>query len=718
MLPQPTSQQPQPTVGATSSTAVNNNTTSTTTTTTTTTGTRARTASRIKDLGKWELFTDSKLGFGSFATVYLGHTKGSEPPQHVAIKTIKTEKLKNKVLKNMELEAQTLLGTNHPNIVRLYGIKRSSGHIFLIFEYCKGGDMSIFLRKHGKLSEPIARHFLLQLASGLLYLHERNLIHRDLKPQNLLLTSENETAQLKIADFGFVKEIDEQDLTDTLCGTPLYMAPEMMRSQPYNSKVDLWSVGTILYELLMGKHPYGNPKSAFDLLNSIEKTQPRMPTNVSPECVDLLHGLLQKDPEQRLSYEQFFKHPYINLSSAPNVPPTVSDPTSTTATTSTTTTITAAAAVSTPADGGSSLHTPMPPGTAAPQKQSNTPVNIGGSGAEAVLRAENEPMQPTSGSMLSISDHRTAVRQPKVNPFKSDLQTSNSPVEVAHTQPTLPAALPNIPQSSSTITPTTATKNLPPPLTSATDSGSSSEGDFVVISKTEQLHLSHEALSFTGELNLDYLGSRTDLGHINYPLKVFDFSQASTEPCTREQVATIVSAEDTMQLAWYVVESAQLRASDDPSGAVALDVLALDLLHSAVTRIRSIKAQCERITLIEQWLQQCFSQVLDITESLRLSAEQQQHTFASPPSTTSVLDVIPVEQRLYEYALQLGREAAMAEFLDNVFDCEAMYTRALAILQYLATSTQDVSDHETLLTCARSIRQRLDAQRHKLLPPV
>lgn len=141
----------------------------------------------------------------------------------------------------------------------------------MVFEYCGGGDLSKYISQNKHLSEEMAKKFMTQLAAGLKYLHSLHIIHRDLKPHNLLLTSTNkEDHILKIADFGFAKTFDASTLSETVCGSPLYMAPEILKGQKYSSKADLWSVGTILFEMITGKPPFP-ARSTVELISMIDK---------------------------------------------------------------------------------------------------------------------------------------------------------------------------------------------------------------------------------------------------------------------------------------------------------------------------------------------------------------------------------------------------------------------------------------------------------------
>merc|ERR1719199_1734795 len=146
------------------------------------------------------------------------------------------------------------------------------------------------IRARGSLDEAQTQYYLQQLALGLAHIRSRNLIHRDLKPQNQLLSSMAPNAVLKIADFGFARYMQQQDLAETLCGSPLYMAPEILRFHKYDAKADLWSVGAIMFELLTARPPYTGANHV-QLLKNIESRDPKFPSGVSMPCLALLRGL-------------------------------------------------------------------------------------------------------------------------------------------------------------------------------------------------------------------------------------------------------------------------------------------------------------------------------------------------------------------------------------------------------------------------------------------
>ncbi|KAK4298958.1 hypothetical protein Pmani_028731 [Petrolisthes manimaculis] len=185
-------------------------------------------------------------------------------------------------------------------------------------EYCSGGDLSTLVRSRRRLSESVCRRFLQQLASALQYMRQRNVSHLDLKPSNILLKSRTHPV-LKIGDFGLAQHMLADDTTTTIKGSPLYMAPEIILKHQYDAKVDIWSVGVILYECLFGKAPYSS-KTLDQLIEKIKTDKPiEVPygTNVSSACRDLLQTCLERDVCKRIDFEAFFKHPFVDVEHAP-----------------------------------------------------------------------------------------------------------------------------------------------------------------------------------------------------------------------------------------------------------------------------------------------------------------------------------------------------------------------------------------------------------------
>ncbi|EOA81077.1 uncharacterized protein SETTUDRAFT_99826 [Exserohilum turcica Et28A] len=296
------------------------------------------------------------IGKGSFAEVYRGiHI---EKRQSVAIKSVNMNKLNKKLKDNLVSEITILRSLHHPHIVSLIDCQEAPSRMHIIMEFCELGDLSAFIKKRtdlvnhpqtqrmiekypnpsvGGLNEVVVRHFAKQVASALEFLRSKNYIHRDLKPQNLLLNpssmfySQSGTLErmplaasanslipatgiaslpmLKIADFGFARILPTTSLAETLCGSPLYMAPEILRYEKYDAKADLWSVGTVLFEMMCARPPF-RANNHVELLRKIEerKDQVRFPEGLvcSRAMKNLIRALLKRKPTERMSYEAFF----------------------------------------------------------------------------------------------------------------------------------------------------------------------------------------------------------------------------------------------------------------------------------------------------------------------------------------------------------------------------------------------------------------------------
>jgi len=253
---------------------------------------------------------DTKLGQGTYANVYKGKHR-FRPDEVVAIKAINFDEKSTQDQKYLKQEISVMIELNHPNTIKMFTHQKLGPIVYLVMEYCSGRDLRSFLDKQpGKrLAEDIARNFMCQITSGLRYLHEKGIIHRDLKPQNILLSEDSHGATLKICDFGFARFIEAQ--MTSILGSPLYMAPEIMMGRSYTAKSDLWSVGCIFFEMLAGSTPL-KPNSMVHLRQLVSDANPIVfPPEISNHCKDLIHGLLQKKSSDRLDWNQFLSHPYL-----------------------------------------------------------------------------------------------------------------------------------------------------------------------------------------------------------------------------------------------------------------------------------------------------------------------------------------------------------------------------------------------------------------------
>lgn len=256
-----------------------------------------------------------RLGSGTYATVYKAFRK-TDCREAVAVKVVSKKTLNKTSMENLLTEIEILKTVRHPHIVQLKDFQWDAENIYLILEWCSGGDLSSFIRSRRILPERVSRRCLQQIACALQFLHEKNISHLDLKPQNILLSGN----VLKLADFGFAQYMSPWDEQHALRGSPLYMAPEMVCRRHYDARVDLWSVGVILYEALFGRAPFAS-RSYTELEEKIRSEKPiELPSGarVSRDCRDLLLRLLERDPDARITFHEFFLHPFVDLEHMPS----------------------------------------------------------------------------------------------------------------------------------------------------------------------------------------------------------------------------------------------------------------------------------------------------------------------------------------------------------------------------------------------------------------
>lgn len=256
-----------------------------------------------------------KLGSGSYATVYKAFRKGNGTlRQVVAVKCVEKASLSKSAIENLLTEIALLKRLKHDHIVEMKDFMWDERYIFIVMEYCGGGDLSHWIKSRKSLPEKHVKRFLQQLAKALQFLRSENICHMDLKPQNILLSSPVNPV-LKLADFGFAQYLNTHDDATSLRGSPLYMAPEILLRHKYDARVDLWSVGVILYECLFGQAPYSS-KTFSELAEKIKDPRPiEIPygVRISSKCRDLLHRLLERDPDKRITFDDFFKHEFLDL---------------------------------------------------------------------------------------------------------------------------------------------------------------------------------------------------------------------------------------------------------------------------------------------------------------------------------------------------------------------------------------------------------------------
>ncbi|XP_045922644.1 serine/threonine-protein kinase ULK1 isoform X1 [Micropterus dolomieu] len=285
----------------------------------------------METVGKFEFSRKDLIGHGAFAVVFKGRNR-EKHDWEVAVKCINKKNLaKSQTLLGKEIKI--LKELKHENIVALLDFQETASSVYLVMEYCNGGDLADYLHSKGTLSEDTIRVFLQQIAGAMRVLQSKGIIHRDLKPQNILLSyppgrkSHSNNTCIKIADFGFARYLQNNMMAATLCGSPMYMAPEVIMSQNYDAKADLWSIGTIVFQCLTGKAPF-QASSPQDLRLFYEKNKtlsPNIPRETSSHLRHLLLGLLQRNHKDRMDFDEFFCHPFLEASSSvKKTTPTVS----------------------------------------------------------------------------------------------------------------------------------------------------------------------------------------------------------------------------------------------------------------------------------------------------------------------------------------------------------------------------------------------------------
>ncbi|XP_063178064.1 aurora kinase C-like [Chroicocephalus ridibundus] len=255
------------------------------------------------------------LGKGKFGNVYLARERGSG--LLVALKVLfKSQVEKEGVEHQLRREIEIQAHLRHPNILRLYNYFHDRRRVFLILEFAPRGELYKELQRCQRLDAPRTATLMEELADALLYCHGRKVIHRDIKPENLLLGLKGE---LKIADFGW--SVHAPSLRRrTLCGTLDYLPPEMVAGGGHDEKVDLWCLGVLCYELLVGSPPFESPSHA-QTYKRIAQVDLRFPPSVPEGARDLISRLLRLSPGQRLPLRGVLQHPWVRANSRRALPP-------------------------------------------------------------------------------------------------------------------------------------------------------------------------------------------------------------------------------------------------------------------------------------------------------------------------------------------------------------------------------------------------------------
>ncbi|KAL7646438.1 UNVERIFIED_CONTAM: hypothetical protein RMT77_003351 [Armadillidium vulgare] len=271
-----------------------------------TSGRMSSSRSRPEEIGKYRLM--KTIGKGNFAKVKLA--KHIPTGKEVAIKIIDKTQLNPNSLQKLFREVRIMKILDHPNIVKLFQVIETEKTLYLVMEYASGGEVFDYLVFHGRMKEKEARAKFRQIVSAVQYCHQKNIIHRDLKAENLLLDSE---MVIKIADFGFSNEFTPGNKLDTFCGSPPYAAPELFQGKKYDGpEVDVWSLGVILYTLVSGSLPFDG-SNLKELRERVLRGKYRIPFYMSTDCENLLKKFLVLNPARRATLETIMKDRWMNI---------------------------------------------------------------------------------------------------------------------------------------------------------------------------------------------------------------------------------------------------------------------------------------------------------------------------------------------------------------------------------------------------------------------
>lgn len=297
-----------------------------------------------KQIANYILF--QKIGQGSTAEVYQAYNVKTK--KYAAVKVLSFKKINIEQMNNLLKNELTLLNTfSHDNIIKIKSLSKTPNNLYVILEYCNGNTLNryrtdYYLKYQSQLPEVIVQKILKQVIQGLYFIHQNKCVHRDIKLDNILLNFTNipniflpnskpidipferrysvdEPFTIKIADLGFATALNERNLASTICGTPITMAPDVFnwtehinQSHSYNEKADLWSLGAITYELLIGKSPFfaHEQQKLFQLVKEGKYTIPKDMT-LSLEAISFINGLLQFYPDKRMDWPQILNHPFI-----------------------------------------------------------------------------------------------------------------------------------------------------------------------------------------------------------------------------------------------------------------------------------------------------------------------------------------------------------------------------------------------------------------------
>ncbi|XP_008313048.2 serine/threonine-protein kinase D1 [Cynoglossus semilaevis] len=259
----------------------------------------------------YQIFPDDVLGSGQFGIVYGG--KHRKSGRDVAIKIIDKLRFPTKQESQLRNEVAILQSLHHPGVVNLDCMFETPERVFVVMEKLHGDMLEMILSSEkGRLPERITKFLVTQILVALRHLHFKNIVHCDLKPENVLLASADSFPQVKLCDFGFARIIGEKSFRRSVVGTPAYLAPEVLRNKGYNRSLDMWSVGVIIYVSLSGTFPFNEDEDINDQIQNAAFMYPPHPwKKISQEAIDLINNLLQVKMRKRYSVDKTLSHPWL-----------------------------------------------------------------------------------------------------------------------------------------------------------------------------------------------------------------------------------------------------------------------------------------------------------------------------------------------------------------------------------------------------------------------
>lgn len=267
---------------------------------------------RVTDMSQlYQILPDEVLGSGQFGIVYGGvHRKSARA---VAIKVIDKLRFPTKQEAQLKNEVSILQNLSHPGVVNLERMFETTERIFVVMEKLRGDMLEMILSSEkGRLSERITKFLITQILVALKHLHSKNIVHCDLKPENVLLSSDSDFPQVKLCDFGFARIIGEKSFRRSVVGTPAYLAPEVLRNKGYNRSLDMWSVGVIVYVSLSGTFPFNEDEDINEQIQNAAFMYPPNPwKEISSDAIDLINNLLQVKQRKRFTVDKSLAHVWL-----------------------------------------------------------------------------------------------------------------------------------------------------------------------------------------------------------------------------------------------------------------------------------------------------------------------------------------------------------------------------------------------------------------------